>query len=266
MTAVRAAPAGPAVRRTHAGTDTGSPALLLVGHGSRDRRHAETVRALTGRIRRSHPGLHVAAAFLDFDTPDVPGALEALRRDGAARAVAVPLLLTRAYHAKTDLPAVLADAPGPRVRQAAVLGGSPLLLAAVERRLREAGLSAADRLTTGVVLAAAGSTDPEAIESVGAAARALRRSGWCAVRPAFVTGPRPRPAEVVRDLRARGVRRVAVAPYVLAPGLLPDRIAAEAEAARADVLSAPLGAAPEIARLVVRRAREAGLLTPAGSD
>ncbi|BFO16228.1 hypothetical protein SHKM778_26160 [Streptomyces sp. KM77-8] len=89
------------------------------------------------------------------------------------------------------------------------------------------------------MLSGAGSRDPEAIESVGAAARELRRAGWRAVRPAFVTGRAPRPGDVVRELRARGVRRVAVAPYVLAPGLLPDRIAAEAAAARADILSAP---------------------------
>ncbi|MFF8033537.1 MULTISPECIES: sirohydrochlorin chelatase [unclassified Streptomyces] len=228
-----------------------------MSHGSRDGRHAETVWALTGRVRLARPGLRVETAFLDFDTPGVAGALEALRRAGTTRAVAVPLLLTRAYHAKTDLPAALAGARGPSVRQAAVLGGSPLITAAVQRRLFEAGLCAADRSTTGIVLAGAGSTDPEAIASVGAAARELWRAGWCAARPAFVTGPRPRPGEVVRELRARGVPRVAVAPYVLAPGLLPDRIAAEAAAARADVLSAPLGDAPEIARLVVERGLEA---------
>ncbi|MFJ7131529.1 sirohydrochlorin chelatase [Streptomyces fungicidicus] len=243
-------------------TTTAEPALLLVSHGSRDPRHAATVWALTDRIRLLRPGLTVAPAFLEFDTPGVAGALERLERAGTTAAVAVPLLLTRAYHAKTDLPAALAEAGGSQVRQAAVLGGSPLLVRAVERRLFEAGLSPADRSTTAVVLAGAGSRDPEAIESVGAAARELRRAGWRAVRPAFVTGPLPRPGTVVRELRARGVRRVAVAPYVLAPGLLPDRIAAEAVAARAEVLSAPLGDAPELARLVTERWLESNALTP----
>lgn len=251
---------------TAVGTTTAEPALLLVSHGSRDPRHAGTVRALTGRIRSRRPGMTVVTAFLEFDAPGVAGALEDLRRAGAGAAVAVPLLLTRAYHAKTDLPAALAEARGPRVRQAAVLGGSPLLVRAVERRLFEAGLSPADRSTTGVVLSAAGSRDPEAIKSVGAAARELRRAGWRAVRPAFVTGRLPRPGDVVRDLRARGVRRVAVAPYVLAPGLLPDRIAAEAAAARADILSAPLGDTPELAHLVTQRWREACEMAGAHAD
>lgn len=57
----------------------------------------------------------------------------------------------------------------------------------------------------------------------------------------------------MRALRAEGVERVAVAPYVIAPGRLPDRIAAGAEAAGADVLADVLGPAPELARLLLDR-------------
>jgi sirohydrochlorin ferrochelatase len=55
----------------------------------------------------------------------------------------------------------------------------------------------------------------------------------------------------VRELRALGCARVAVAPYVLAPGFLPDRIARGA--AEADVLSDVLGPAPEVARVLLHR-------------
>jgi sirohydrochlorin ferrochelatase len=44
-----------------------------------------------------------------------------------------------------------------------------------------------------------------------------------------------------------------VAPYLLAPGLLPDRIAEAASTASADLVAPVLGAAPEIARLLLRR-------------
>ncbi len=47
--------------------------------------------------------------------------------------------------------------------------------------------------------------------------------------------------------------RTAVAPYLLAPGLLPDRIAAAATEAEAGVLAPVLGAAPEIAELLLHR-------------
>ncbi|MFG2623277.1 sirohydrochlorin chelatase [Streptomyces sp. NPDC048507] len=231
---------------------TGS--LLLVAHGSRDPRHARTVRALARRIRATRPALRVATAFLGFDAPGVPEELARTARDGIRAVVVQPLLLTRAFHAKTDLPGVLRQAPpGLTVLRAPVLGPDPLLTAALERRLYGAGLVRGERASTAVVLAAAGSGDPEAAEGLAALARHWQRTaGWYAVRPAAASAG-PRTEDVVRALRAEGARRVAVAPYVLAPGRLPDRIAAGARAAGADVLAPVLGAAPELVRLVLRR-------------
>ncbi|MEV7413827.1 sirohydrochlorin chelatase [Streptomyces sp. NPDC089919] len=237
------------------------PVLLVIAHGSRDPRHAATVHALTRRVRARRPGLRVATAFLDFNAPSVPAVLAALHADGVREVVALPLLLTRAFHAKADIPSALAEAtsrlPGLSVRRAEVLGPSPLLVAALERRLAEAGLglTPADRATTGVVLASAGSTDPEAIAAIAETAREWRRTGWCAVRPAFASAALPRTEDAVRALRAEGVRRIAVAPYVLAPGRLPDRIAAGA--ADADLLAPVLGPAPEVATLLLHRYDEA---------
>lgn len=235
-----------------------APVLMLVAHGSRDPRHAATVHTLVERVRALAPGVRVEAAFLDFDTVTVPGLLERLYAEGVREVVALPLLLTRAFHAKADLPGVLrgcaARLPLLRVRQAGVLGPSPLLVAALERRLGEAGVELGQRGSTGVVLASAGSSDPEANAVIADIAREWRRTGWCAVRPAFASacGPgRPRTEDAVAALRAGGARRVVVAPYVLAPGRLPDRIAAGST--EADVLAPVLGAAPEVARLVLHR-------------
>lgn len=229
-----------------------SPALLVIAHGSRDPRHAATVHALVREVRALRPGVRVETAFLDFNVPSVSGVLESLAADGVRDVVALPLLLTRAFHAKSDIPSVLRTAPRSlRIRQAEVLGPSPHLLAALERRLSEAGLTPADRATTGVVLASAGSSDPEAIAVIAEIAREWRHTGWCAVRPAFASASLPRTEDVVRELRALGCARVAVAPYVLAPGRLPDRIARGA--AEADVLADVLGPAPEVARVLVER-------------
>lgn len=151
-------------------------------------------------------------------------------------AVALPLLLTRAFHAKADIPAVLREAtahhPRLAVHQADVLGPSPLLVSALERRLREAGLRPGDRRSTGIVLASAGSTDPEAIAVMDDIARRWRHTGWRAVRPAFASASLPRTEDAVRQLRAEGCARIAVAPYVVAPGFLPDRIARGAAGCR----------------------------------
>ncbi|WP_438485322.1 sirohydrochlorin chelatase [Streptomyces sp. S186] len=252
------------------------PSLLVIAHGSRDPRHAATVTALCARVRKLRPGLRVEVGYLDFNAPRVPRVLERLsaeaegrrdtppfqgrvgRREGERDVVALPLLLTRAFHAKSDIPAVLQEAaarlPLLTVHQADVLGPSRLLTHALERRLEEAGLRPEDRRSTGVVLASAGSSDPEAIAVIADIAREWRRTAeWCAVRPAFASASLPRTADAVRALRDEGVQRVAVAPYVIAPGFLPDRIADGAREARADILAPVLGAAPELARLLLRR-------------
>ena len=237
------------------------PVLLVIAHGSRDPRHAATVHALVRRVRATRPDVRVETGFLDFNVPSVQGVLESLAVQGVRVVVALPLLLTRAFHAKADIPAVLADAPPQlRIHQADVLGPSPLLMAALERRLFEAGLTA-DQSSTGVVLASAGSTDPEAIAVIAEIAREWRHTGWCAVRPAFASASLPRTEDAVRELRALGCSRVAVAPYVLAPGFLPDRIARGA--AEADVLADVLGPAPEVARVVLERYEAARVPLPA---
>ncbi|MFI7235872.1 sirohydrochlorin chelatase [Streptomyces cyaneofuscatus] len=237
------------------------PVLLVIAHGSRDPRHAATVHALTQRVRAQRPGLRVETAFLEFNAPSVPRMLERLAAEGAHEVVALPLLLTRAFHAKTDIPSVLREArarlPRLHIRQADVLGPSPLLNATLGRRLREAGVRPGDIPRTGLVLASAGSSDPEAIAVIAEIARELRHTGWCAVRPAFASASLPRTEDAVRALRAEGADRVAVAPYVIAPGRLPDRIAAGAGAAGADVLADVLGPAPEVARLLLDRYDEA---------
>ncbi len=111
------------------------------------------------------------------------------------------------------------------------------------------------------MLASAGSTDPEAIAVIAeiarvvAAHRLVRRAAR--VRSASL----PRTEDAVRELRALGCARVAAAPYVLAPGFLPDRIARGA--AEADVLADVLGPAPEVALVLLERYDEARVPVPA---
>ncbi|MFJ9691801.1 sirohydrochlorin chelatase [Kitasatospora sp. NPDC101183] len=233
------------------------PALLLIAHGSRDPRHAASVAALVEEVRAQRPGLEVATAYLDHCAPRLP---QVLGRYGPGEAVAVPLLLGRAYHAKHDIPAALRSA-GSALPVADVLGPSPLLLAALERRLAEAGLdvgSAAVRARTGVVLAAAGSSDPAADAATRALAAHWRRSrGWAGVEVAYASAAGPRVPDALAALRAAGAARTAVSPHLLAPGLLPDRIAAAATTA--DHLARPLGPAPELATLILHRLDEAGM-------
>jgi sirohydrochlorin ferrochelatase len=234
------------------------PALLAVAHGSRNPAARQTVEALLAEVSRQRPGVEIRTGFLDHARPTVTEALAAL--DGPT--VAVPLLLTAAFHTDVDLPAQLATAPVP-VTRAAALGPHPLLLRALERRLAEVGVERGDP-DVGVVLAAAGSSSPRAVAAVAGLARDWSAAWWCDVQPAYASAAPPTPSEAVGALRKGGARRVAVATYLLAPGLFADAL----QQSGADVVSPVLGAAPEVAALVLeryddaRRGAVAGQLTP----
>ena len=76
-----------------------------------------------------------------------------------------------------------------------------------------------------MVLAAAGSSDPEANATIARlAAQWQARAGWFAVRPAYASAAEPSPAAAVAGLLRDGAPRVVVATYLLAPGLFADRI------------------------------------------
>jgi sirohydrochlorin ferrochelatase len=224
-----------------------APPLLAVAHGSRDPAAATAASALLTEVRRQRPGLIVTCCYLEHAKPSLPDAIAQVGRG----AVVVPLLLTAAYHSATDLPAQLA-AVDPDAVQAAVLGPHPQLLTGLERRLAEAGVAAGDP-TTAVVLAAAGSADPAAQRTVRELAAGWAERGWWAVEPAFASAGEPSVEAAIAALRRRGAPRVAVASYLLAPGHFAARLAA----AGADVTSEPLGAASEVAGLVLARYDEA---------
>ncbi|MDN3259908.1 CbiX/SirB N-terminal domain-containing protein, partial [Streptomyces sp. CSDS2] len=149
------------------------PALVLVAHGSRDPRALRTVRALMARVRALRPGLPVRLGHIELNEPLLPDTLAAL---GDTHAVLVPLLLARGYHVKRDIPE-LAAAARVRASVAAPLGPHPLLAEALHARLTEAGWPAAldgtARRTTAVVLAAAGSRDPDSAADTRRTARRL---------------------------------------------------------------------------------------------
>ena len=117
--------------------------LVAVAHGSSDPRAAASVDALLSLVRAraaaaGYPGLDVRAAYLGHAAPTLAQALGAV--DDAA--VVLPLLLTAAYHSKTDIPKVLHEVRRARPRlglgYGRPLGPHPLLRRALERRLAEA--------------------------------------------------------------------------------------------------------------------------------
>jgi sirohydrochlorin ferrochelatase len=237
---------------------SGLPPLVAVAHGSKDPRAAAAVGELLDLVadraaRRGLAGLDIRTAFLDHAAPSLPQVLGSVAA-GHGQCAVVPLLLTAAFHSKRDIPGRVTKGrsgyPFLTVRVAGTLGPHALLRGALERRL--AAAYDGPRPVTSVVLAAAGSSDPEANATIAAlAARWQRTGGWRRVVPAFASAASPSPAEAVARLRADGP--VAVATYLLAPGFFADRIRAESLSAGAVAVSSALGAAPEVADIVLAR-------------
>jgi sirohydrochlorin ferrochelatase len=243
--------------------------LIAVAHGSTDPRAAATIRDLMAiaaeraEDRARKCGLRppvLRAAYLGHAAPSLPQVLSIIEPD--ADVTVLPLLLTAAYHSKTDIPRLLASGAVPRLRAryGATLGPHPLLLRALERRLAEADPAALQAPgQTGVVLAAAGSGDPEAYATITrVAARWQARAGWFAVRPAYASAAEPSPAVAVAGLLRAGASRVVVASYLLAPGHFADRILQAGLAAGAAAVSPVLGASMEVADVLLDRYEEAG--------
>jgi sirohydrochlorin ferrochelatase len=278
------------------------PPLVAIAHGSRDPRAGATITELLGVAReraagRGLAGLDIKAAFLDHAPPRPMQVLNALaaeleggspssggplpsdrggwpalgaeRRSGGsggspprASTVVLPVLLTGAYHSRTDIPGLLDEAqaalPALGIRYGTPLGPHPGLLRALDRRLAESGQEPGRAGRTAVVLAAAGSSQPAANAVITRLAADWQAAGgWQAVRPAFASAASPTPEQAVAELIRGGARRVVVASYLLAPGRFADRVRDRSLAAGAAAVSAPLGAAPEVADVLLDRYLEA---------
>ncbi|MBE3011298.1 sirohydrochlorin chelatase [Microbispora sp. NEAU-D428] len=216
----------------------------MAAHGARSGHWESVMDSLAARVRRARPGAPVELAFLEISAPLLSDVLSRV----AGPVVVVPMLLAGGYHAHIDLPAVVARAR-PDAVVAGQLGPHRLLTSVLTRRLAAAGLRPCDA----VILGAAGSSDPAALDDVRAAARLLSVRLSRPVTAAFASAGTPTLAEALERVRAGLAPRVAVASYLLAPGFFHDRLVSGG----ADLVSAPLGVDDDLAALVWTRFDEA---------
>jgi sirohydrochlorin cobaltochelatase len=247
-------------------------ALLIVGHGTRHGAGAREFRRFADRVRRraaSRPELAVdavAGGFIELSPPPLRDAVAGLVAEGRRDVVAVPLILLAAGHAKGDIPAALARErerhPGLRTRYARPLGVHPAILGLLRERLAAVPREPPDA----VLLVGRGTTDPDANADLYRASRLLwetaRDAGAGLVEPAFVSLARPSVRDGLERLRRLGARRVAVLPFFLFPGVLPDRVAAQAAQAAGEFdldvrVAEPIGDCDGLADLVLDRYAEA---------
>ncbi|MCW2789313.1 MAG: hypothetical protein JWP56_1616 [Aeromicrobium sp.] len=198
--------------------------LVATSHGTDVPAAREAISALVDAVRVASPHLDVREAFVDVQLPQVEAVVDLV--DGLA--VVVPLLLAPGFHVRVD---IRRAADRPWVVAAGTLGVDSRLVDQVVRRLHESGATRDDV----VVLAAAGSTDVRALQSVEATARLLGKAWGAPVRVGYIGGDGTPVTDVVRDVAGPG-RRVVAASYLMAPGFFHDRLAQ----CGADVVTRPL--------------------------
>jgi sirohydrochlorin ferrochelatase len=218
--------------------------LVLVAHGTRKQSGVAMVGDLAQRVSATlEQTVHVS--FVDVLGPTPSEVLASI----AGPAIMVPAFLSRGYHVTADIPAHVETSSHPDVTVTEALGPGPQLVRVLADRLVESGW----RQDDSVILAAAGTSDPNAQRDLHTMATGLSAITSSRVELAFAATGTPRVDEAVASLRRRGARRVVVASYLLSEGLFQDRL----RASGADVVTEPLGTHPGLVRLIANRFRRA---------
>ncbi len=219
---------------------------VLVAHGTRKPGGVALIGELADRVGETL-GTRIRTAFVDVLGPTPSDVLRTLPRDETA--VLVPAFLAGGYHVRTDIPAHVAASGHGNVVVTDALGPSGAMSHVLVDRLVESGWRPDDS----VIMAAAGSSDPFAQRDVRITAAMLSATLGTRVELGYAATGEPSVGAAVARLRARGAGRIAVASYLLADGLIQDRL----RASGADVVSAPLGTHASVVRLVASRFRRA---------
>lgn len=225
------------------------PDIVLIAHGSPDPRHAQGIELLAANVRsRVRAGRAVGACYLDHHAPSP----EDLARELTRPAVAIPVLLTQAYHARVDIPRAVEQLGtfGASVRLSAPLGSDPHLVKGCAELLAAAGHRPSRR--TGVVVFVAGSSDRAAVAAVGDLVAGHTPGGWGPWVVAALDGGSP-VEDVVAEL-SREVDEVLVVSFMVAEGILRDRMQARCEALGVTLVPGVLAETDALADLVVTRA------------
>jgi sirohydrochlorin cobaltochelatase len=209
------------------------PALLIVGHGSRDPRGAREFHELVALVRERDPALAVEGGFIELSRPPISECVERLAGAGARDIAAVPLMLLAAGHAKDDIPATLVrekmSHPDVSFRYGRALGIRPELLFLMDERI-SAAVPEEEKDETAVLVVGRGSSDPDANSDLAKLARLFYEGRpYPRVETAYVSMTPPNVAEGLERCRRLGFRRIAVFSYFLFTGVLEERIRRQSE-------------------------------------
>jgi sirohydrochlorin cobaltochelatase len=217
-------PAANGKRTTSSNRD---PALLIVGHGSRDPRGAGEFHELVSLVR-DRALVPVEGGFIELSRPPISECVNRLRERGAREISAVPLMLLAAGHAKDDVPATLVrekmSHPDLDFHYGRALGIRPELLQLMDERI-SAVVPEEEKEETAILVVGRGSSDPDANSDLVKMARLFFEGRpYPLVETAFVSLAPPSVPEALERCRRLGAPRAAVFSYFLFTGVLEERI------------------------------------------
>jgi len=211
-----------------------APALLIVGHGSRDPRGAREFHDLVGLVRRRTPSLAVEGGFIELSRPPISECVNRLAERGIRNVSAVPLMLLAAGHAKDDIPATLVREkmghPEMSFSYGRALGIRSELLELMDERISAVVLEE-EKKETAVLIVGRGSSDPDANSDLSKVARLFYEGrSYPVVESAYVSMTPPDVAEGLDRCLRLGAKRVVLFSYFLFTGVLEERIRGQGEA------------------------------------
>jgi sirohydrochlorin cobaltochelatase len=213
-------------------------AILLVGHGSRNREGNAEILHFAALWRERHPGWRIETCFIEHAEVLLDDGLDRAAL-GARRVLAVPFILNAAGHVKMELPAAIerARARHPDVAFTCVrhLGMGREIFAVLRGQLDRLmkQLDMPDPQTTGVVLLGRGSSDAGANGELAKMARWLFEDGDHELVDLAFTGVTwPRLETVVQRQARLGMTQICIVPAYLFTGVLMVRIQAQVERLR----------------------------------
>jgi sirohydrochlorin cobaltochelatase len=207
------------------------PAVLIVGHGSRDPDGTEEFVKLVERFRAHDRGRIVELGFLEFAEPVIAEGIDRCVERGATTIAVLPGMLMAAGHVKNDIPSEIHEArrryPGVAFHYGRHLHLHANVLRLCELRLEEAeqGARPIDRRDTLLLVIGRGSSDPDANADVHKLARLLWEGmgyGWAAA--GFIGVTTPLLPEALDRCQRLGFSRIVVFPFFLFTGILEKRI------------------------------------------
>ncbi len=222
------------IERNGAYENGDAPALLIVGHGSRDPRGAREFHDLVGLVRRRNPSLTIEGGFIELSRPPISECVDRLAEGGAQSVAAVPLMLLAAGHAKDDIPATLVREkmghPGMSFNYGRALGIRPELLELMDERI-SAVVSEEEKEETAVLIVGRGSSDPDANSDLSKIARLFYEGRpYPVVESAYVSMTPPDVTNGLDRCLKLGAKHVVVFSYFLFTGVLEERIRGQSRA------------------------------------